>query len=52
MQRPSVNTYLVGHSNEVDSCIEGIQTAAVLDTGASISTVNDIKFIKSANFAN
>ena len=41
MQRPSVKTDLVGHSNEVDICIEGIQTAALLDTGSSISTVNE-----------
>ena len=41
MQRPSVKTDLVGHSDEVDICIEGIQTAALLDTGASISTVSE-----------
>ena len=41
MQRPSVKTDLVGHSNEVDICIEGIQRAALLDTGASISTVSE-----------
>ena len=41
MQCPSVKTDLVGHSNEVDICIEGIQTAALFDTGASISTVSE-----------
>ena len=41
MQRPSVKTDLVGHSDEVDICIEGIQTAALLDTGASVSTVSE-----------
>lgn len=36
---------LVGDSNEVEICIDGIKTRALLDTGSTISTINEV-FLK------
>jgi predicted aspartyl protease len=34
-------TGLVGNSNEADIKVEGVATSALLDTGASVSTVSE-----------